>query len=208
MPSKLLFLPGALGRMDFWRPAAELIRHPAESIHIGWPGFGPTPAEPGVNGIDDLVAKVVNELDGPCALIAQSMGGVVAIRAALARPEHVTHLILAATSGGLDTAGHGAEDWREFVRNDFPALPDWFLNYHEDLTALLSQLRMPVLLLWGDVDPISPLTIGEKLARHLPHADLQVFEGADHDLAYTHAAAVAALIDQHLNRSIPKSASA
>ena len=199
MPSKLLFLPGALGRMDFWRPAAELIRNQAEKIHIGWPGFGPTPAEPDVNGIDDLVAKVVNQLDSPCALIAQSMGGVVAIRAALARPEHVTHLILAATSGGLDSADLGAEDWRIFVKKDFPTLPDWFLSYHEDLTEQLSKLRMPVLLLWGDADPISPVKVGEKLAKHFSHAHLEIFEGADHDLAHTHAAAVATLIDQHLS---------
>ena len=198
MPSKLLFLPGALGRMDFWLPAAELIRHPAQKTHVGWPGFGPTPADPGVNGIDDLVAMVVDQLDGPCALVAQSMGGIVAIRAALARPERVTHLVLAATSGGMDIAGLGAQDWRALVRRDFPALPDWFINEHEDLTGQLSKLRMPVLLLWGDADPISPVAVGQKLAHHLPHASLQVFNGADHDLAYTHAAAVAALIGQHL----------
>ena len=205
MPSKLLFLPGALGRMDFWLPAADLLRHPAQRRHMGWPGFGPTPADPGVNGIDDLVAMVVDEMDGPCALIAQSMGGVVAIRAALARPEHVTHLVLAATSGGMDIAGLGAQDWREMVRKDFPALPDWFLNDHADLTPQLSALRMPVLLLWGDADPISPVAVGKQLARHLPHASLHVFNGADHDLAYTHAAAVAALIARHLNAPAPTS---
>ena len=134
------------------------------------------------------------------------MGGVVAIRAALARPEHVTHLVLAATSGGMDiawprrarrTGGNGAQG--------IPALPDWFLNDHADLTPQLSALRMPVLLLWGDADPISPVAVGEQLARHLPHASLQVFNGADHDLAYTHAAAVAALIARHLNAPAPTS---
>lgn len=191
--------------MDFWLPAAGQVRHPAQKRHIGWPGFGPTPADPGVNGIDDLVAMLVDEMDTPCALVAQSMGGVVAIRAALARPEHVTHLVLAATSGGMDIAGLGAQDWRALVRNDYPTLPDWFLNDHQDLTPQLSALRMPVLLLWGDADPISPVAVGQQLARHLPHADLHVIEGADHDLAYTHAAAVAALIDQHLNAPPPTS---
>ena len=189
--------------MDFWLPAADLVRHPAQKRHMGWPGFGPTPADPGVNGIDDLVAMVADEMDGPCALVAQSMGGVVAIRAALARPEYVTHLVLAATSGGMDIAGLGAQDWRALVRKEFPTLPDWFLNHQEDLTPQLSALHMPVLLLWGDADPISPVAVGQQLARHLPHARLQVFNGADHDLAYTHAAAVAALIDQHLNVPAP-----
>lgn len=126
------------------------------------------------------------------------MGGVIAIRVALARPDLVTHLVLAETSGGIDVAGLGAQDWRPFVRNEHPTLPDWFLNYHEDLTERLSELRMPALLLWGDADPISPVKVGEKLAACLPRADLRIFEGADHDLAFTHAAQVAALIDRHL----------
>ncbi|GGY08012.1 hypothetical protein GCM10007386_43110 [Pseudoduganella dura] len=78
------------------------------------------------------------------------MGGVIAIRVALARPDLVTHLILAATSGGMDVTGLGAEDWRPFVRSDHPALPGWFLDDREDLTERLSELRMPVLLLWGE----------------------------------------------------------
>ena len=198
MPSKLFFLPGALGRMDFWVPAADLVRTPAEKIHVGWPGFGPTPAEPGVNGIDDLVDRLVAQMDAPCALIAQSMGGVVAIKAALAKPARVTHLVLVATSGGLDAAALGAADWRAFVRNEHPALPDWFLTYHEDLAGQLARLDMPVLLLWADADPISPVAIGEALQARLPRAGLHVFTGADHDLAYTHAAQVAACIDRHL----------
>ena len=198
MPSKLLFLPGALGRMDFWGPAAEALDHPAQKIHLGWPGFGPTPAAPGVNGLDDLVDMVVAAMDVPCALIAQSMGGIVAIRAALARPDRVTHLILAATSGGMDTAEFGAEDWRGFVRTNYPSLPDWFLNDHEDLTGQLHLLTMPVLLLWGDTDAISPVAIGQHLATHLPRATLHIFPAADHDLAYTHATEIAACIDHHL----------
>lgn len=201
LPSRLLFLPGAIGRMDYWLPVADLLHHPAEQRQVGWPGFGPTPAEPGVQGIDDLVTRVADQLDRPSALIAQSMGGVVAIRAALARPEQLTHLVLTATSGGLDVTALGAQNWRDDVRARFPTLPDWFLNCHEDLTHRLAQLRMPVLLLWGDADPVSPVRVGEKLAECLPDARLHVFEGAGHDLAYTHAAQVAALIDRHLAES-------
>jgi len=199
MPTKLVFLPGALGRMDFWIPTAALIRHPAEKIHFGWPGFGPTPPDPDVNGIDDLVDKVIAALNVPSALIAQSMGGTIALRVALARPDLVTHLILAETSGGIDVTGLGAEDWRPFVRNDYPALPGWFLDYHEDLTDRLHRISIPTLLLWGDADPISPVKVGEKLAACLPHSELHVIEGADHDLGYTHAPQVAALIDRLLD---------
>lgn len=201
MPKKLVFLPGALGRMDFWLPAAALIRHPAEKIHFGWPGFGPTPPDPDVTGIDDLVNKVIATLNVPSALIAQSMGGTIALRVALAVPDMVTHLVLAETSGGMDMTGLGAEDWRPFVRNDYPALPGWFLDYHEDLTERLPQINMPTLLLWGDADPISPVNVGKKLAAFLQHSELHVIEGADHDLGYSHAPQVAVLIDRLLGSS-------
>ena len=62
-PSKLLFLPGASGNSEFWRPAAERLAHPAQQAHIGWPGFGSTPPDPSVTGMADLVARVLPEID-------------------------------------------------------------------------------------------------------------------------------------------------
>ncbi len=62
-PSKLLFLPGASGNTDFWRPAAERLAHPAQPVHIGWPGFGSTPPDPSVTGMADLVARVLPAID-------------------------------------------------------------------------------------------------------------------------------------------------
>lgn len=198
MPSKLLFLPGALGRTELWIPVANRLVHPAKKIHLGWPGFGSTPPDPQVNGIDDLVAKVVAEIDQPTALIAQSMGGVIAIRAALEKPVLVTHLVLSVTSGGMDMRDHGAEDWRPSFHEANPSLPRWFSTYQEDLTPSLPKLRIPTLLLWGDADPISPVGVGQRLASLLPHAKLHIFSGGEHDLASTFAADVAPLIDAHL----------
>jgi poly(3-hydroxyoctanoate) depolymerase len=39
---------------------------------------------PAVNGFEDLVGLVLERLDGTVDLVAQSMGGVVALRVALA----------------------------------------------------------------------------------------------------------------------------
>jgi pimeloyl-ACP methyl ester carboxylesterase len=198
-PQRLLFLPGASGNIRFWHPVAERLRHGAERIHLGWPGFGGTPPDPGVNGFDDLLALVLGQMDRPCALIAQSMAGVLALRAALARPQRVTHLVLCATSGGVPMAGLGAEDWRASFQAAHPHLPDWFATATTDLTSQLPGVRQPVLLLWGDADPISPVAVGERLAALLPHARLEVIPGGDHDLALERAATVAPLIDAHLN---------
>lgn len=197
-PSKLLFLPGASGNTEFWRPAAKLLDHPAQRIHIGWPGFGSTPPDPNVTGMADLVARVLPEIDQPTALVAQSMGGIVAVWAALERPELVTHLVLTVTSGGVDMSALGAQDWRPDFEAANPNLPRWFLDDRTDFSTRLAELQMPVLLLWGDADPISPVRVGQCLAELLPRNELHVFAGGGHDLGFTHTAEVAGLIDRYL----------
>lgn len=199
-PTTLLFLPGASGNPHFWEPVANLLAHPAQRIHFGWPGFGPTPADSAINGIDDLVAMVTAQITGPTALIAQSMGGLVALRAALEKPELVTHLILTVTSGGIDISDLGAEDWRPAFSAANPAMPDWFASDRQDMTARLGAISAPALLLWGDADPISPVAVGERLASLLPYSELRVVPGGTHDLGASHAATVAPLIAAHLAR--------
>lgn len=126
------------------------------------------------------------------------MGGVIAVRAALARPDSITHLVLCATSGGLDMSALGAQDWRaEFLAAN-PAAPRWFVDDRSDLSAFLPAIAVPTLLLWGDADPISPVAVGERLHRLLPNSRLAVIAGGTHDLAITHADEVARLIDAHL----------
>jgi pimeloyl-ACP methyl ester carboxylesterase len=149
-------------------------------------------------GFDDLLALVLTWVNHPCALIAQSMGGVLALRAALAGPERITHLVLCATSGGLPMAALGAENWRESFQAAHPQLPDWFATDTTDLSSRLPELTLPVLLLWGEADPLSPVAVGKRLATLLPHARLHVLPGANHDLGLLHADQVAALIDAHL----------
>jgi poly(3-hydroxyoctanoate) depolymerase len=197
-PERLLFLPGASGDTSFWRPLEARLACPAERRHLSWPGFGDTPPRPGVEGFDDLLALVLEPLDRPCALIAQSMGGVLALRAALARPRWVTHLVLCATSGGLPMAELGATDWRDSFRTSLAHLPDWFATETTDLSGHLAEIAAPTLLLWGDADPFSPVAVGERLARRLPRARLEVINGGDHDLGLHHAGRLAPLVDAHL----------
>lgn len=197
-PAKLLLLPGASGDTRFWGPVSRLLKHPAERAFLGWPGFGTTPPDPSVQGLDDLVARVLRELDQPCALLAQSMGGVIALRAALQRPERVTHLVLAVTSGGIDVGALGAEDWRPAFFQSNPTVPRWFGVPQPDLTQELRGVHIPTLLLWGDADPISPVAVGAALEQLLPHATLQVLRGGGHGLVHDDPAFAARHIEAHL----------
>ncbi len=195
-PEKLIFLPGAAGSPNFWRTVSDLVHYPASRSLLGWPAFDRVPRDPNVNSIADLVAMVVKEMDRPCALIAQSMGGIVAVQAALERPELLTHLVLAVTSGGVDMSD--AEDWRPSFRAANPQAPSWFADYREDLSDRIASIKAPTLLLWGDADPISPVAVGKRLHELLPDSRLDVISGGKHDLAVKFAPEIARLIGEHL----------
>ncbi len=206
MPTRLLFLPGASGNTSFWKPVADALAYPCDRMHYGWPGFGPTPPDEAVRSMDDLVAKVVADIDRPTALIAQSMGGVVALRTVLAKPKLITHLILTATSAGIDISDLGAQDWRESFQTANPTFPRWFADYTENLTEQIRGIDIPVMLLWGDADPISPVSVGQRLESLLIHSKLHVIRGGDHNLANTFAGVVAQLIDGFLKNHGPLAA--
>lgn len=108
-------------------------------------------------------------------------------------------MVLAATSGGLPMAEHGAQDWRPAFRAAHPRVPEWFAICDEDLSARLPSISVPTLLLWGDADPISPVGVGQRLASLLPASRLVVLSGGSHAMALEKADQVAPLIDRHLS---------
>ncbi|QMV03058.1 alpha/beta fold hydrolase [Devosia sp. D6-9] len=195
--AKTFFLPGAGGSAGFWRPVATHLG--LDGRLLAWPGLGNEPHRPDVNGVDDLVSMVLEGLDEPANIIAQSMGGLVAVKVALAAPEKVRRLVLTVTSGGVPVADLGGSDWRADYYAAYPAAARWIGEAREDLSAHLGEIACPTLLLWGDRDPISPVVVGRRLEALLPDARLQVIEGGDHDLAITHAQDVAKLIARHIN---------
>jgi pimeloyl-ACP methyl ester carboxylesterase len=196
----LLFLPGAGGSPMFWRPLGDLLPADWRKTYLGWPGLGAQPHDPNVEGLDDLVDLAEREIDGPVIIAAQSMGGIIAVRLALRHPDKVRGLVLTVTSGGIDPGKHGASDWRGDYRKSFPEAAPWIMTAHADQGTELHRITAPALLIWGDADPISPVSVGEDLARLLPNARLHVVTGGTHDLAQERAAEVAPLIREHVER--------
>jgi pimeloyl-ACP methyl ester carboxylesterase len=197
----LMFLPGASGNIHFWRPVSDRLRHSGARRFFSWPGFGGAPLEPDVKCFADLVTRVTREIAAPVDVLAQSMGGVVAVLAALEKPDLVRHLVLSVTSGGVDLASFGASDWRAAFRERTPSQPDWFLNERSDLTARLRDVTAPVLLLWGDADPISPVGVGRRLAELFPCSELVIVAGGTHDLVHDRADDIAPIVEHHLQRA-------
>jgi len=196
---KTLFLPGASGSASYWKPVAAHAQ--LNGVFFSWPGLGVEPSEPGINNINDLTALVSSEITEPVNIVAQSMGGVIAIKLALAFPSLVKCLVLAVTSGGVPVADLGGADWRSDYFAEFPQAARWIADPVSDLSDQIPSIEAPTLLLWGDADPISPVAVGERLSALLPHARLRIFPHADHDLAQTHAGAVATEVKRHLMAS-------
>jgi pimeloyl-ACP methyl ester carboxylesterase len=196
-PDQVVYLPGIRGEAAFWEPVATRVAAVAPSDVLRYPwasGSGPIGD---AASFDELAGAVAARIDRPTALVAQSLGGIVAVRAAAQRVELVTHLVLVATSGGVRTDDLGVVDWKSPFFEAYPHVPRW-VGAPLDFASQLSQLTMPTLLLWGDADPISPLAIGERLLSLLPSARLEVMAGGEHDLA------VAAAIAAHLRNEHPR----
>ncbi len=138
----LVFLPGAGGSASFWRPVADRLADLGRAHVLGYPGFDGVPSDPRIKSLDDLFGWLVEQLPpGPSHVIAQSMGGILAARLALERPERVARLVLVATSGGIDVARLGVAEWRDDYRTALPDVPTWFVDDRTDLTGRLAGIR-------------------------------------------------------------------
>lgn len=196
--TRVLFLPGAGASPDFWKPIGALLSPSRTKEYFAWPGLGNQPHDPNVRGWDDLVHMVEARMDGPVDLVAQSMGGIIAATLAIRHPQLVRRLVLTVTSGGVDMARFGASDWRPEYRQLFPSAAAWVTERSTSPFLPIEKITAPTLLLWGDADAISPVAVGRHLAERIPDAHLHVVSGGDHDVAQTHAADLAPLIERHL----------
>jgi pimeloyl-ACP methyl ester carboxylesterase len=201
MPPRVLFLPGASGAGEFWKPVAERLPTDWESVLLDWPGLGEVPPDPRVRAFADLAELVLASIDSPVDLVAQSMGGVVALQVALARTEQVRRLVLVATSGGVDLSPFNIEDWRPEYRAEYPNAAAFITDEATpDLSTALPTIRAPTLLLWAQSDSISPPEVGRYLESRLTRAQarLVILERGDHMFARDYAEEVAPLIQAHL----------
>ncbi|MFN8440346.1 MAG: alpha/beta hydrolase [Caldilineaceae bacterium] len=199
MNRRLLFLPGAGADPAFWRPLGDLLPATWEKIYFGWPGIGHQPPSPQVNGLSDLVTLVEASLgDSQVDLLAQSMGGAIALQVALRHPQRIRRIVLAVTSGGLKIADFGAADWRAAYRQEYPESASWIMEQNFDLEDQLPKIEQPTLLLWGANDPISPVGVGQRLLKLLPNAQLEIVPQGNHGFIHDRPLEVLPSILRHL----------
>jgi len=200
--NNLIFLPGASGSTVFWHPLIEKLPQQYHSKIIGYPGFGDTPESFEVKNFEDLTNYVLNQINDESVIIAQSMGGIFAVAAALQKPQLVKGLVLIATSGGIDLSPFNVQDWREAYRQAFLKYPDWFITTKVNYEEFLSDINIETLLIWGDNDPVSPVQVGQYLNQKFENSTLYVLKGGDHQLAEKHVDEVSVQIKTYLEKLI------
>ncbi|MGL5403239.1 MAG: alpha/beta fold hydrolase, partial [Acinetobacter sp.] len=115
----LVFLAGASGNTQFWNPLVAKLPEAYTKQIIHYPGFHGVATDPEINNFDDLSNYVVAQIQQPSILIAQSMGGIFAIAAALQKTDLVKGLVLIATSGGINLDRFQVQDWRQLYRQEY-----------------------------------------------------------------------------------------
>jgi len=141
--------------LELYRRRPELVATLVlADTYAGWKGSLP---EAEVNA---RVAGVERMLSDPAEAFDATFPGLFA-----ADPPHDVIDVLAAVA---------ADVRRESVRVALAAMSE------ADLTDVLPTIAVPTLLLWGERDARSPLTVAHAFARAIPHAKLAVIPGAGH----------------------------
>jgi pimeloyl-ACP methyl ester carboxylesterase len=198
--NQLVFLPGASGSRNFWQPLITSLQ-PEHYQILAYPGFDGVGAHADLRNLGELQQYLSGQIADDSILIAQSMGAVLAVGLALSQPEKIKALVLMATSGGLNLQSFGCADWRTNYCEQYHQVPDWFLTDQTEFSAAqLAQIKVPVLLLWGDQDPLSHVAVGQYLSEVFENAQLHVIQGGDHLFAVSHAEQVSDLVQSFLQQ--------
>lgn len=195
---RTVYLPGASGSASVYeRLLAEVQPAQEPPLVFDYPGLGASPTRADVGSLDQLYRFVLREMPNQCDLVAVSMGCVLALRAALEQPARIRRLVLIATAGGVDVPALGGSDWRSGWVQRRPTAPRWFIDDHSDFSARLGEIQSPTLLIFGDADPIAPVSVGRFLSERLPRANLEIIPNATHNVVEDFAPELSALIARH-----------
>lgn len=226
----LLLIHGAGGQGRLWGGTFPYLRG-AEVIAPDLPGHGHSPG-PGLRSIEECSAAILELMDAlelpAAALGGHSMGGAIALEAALRAPGRVRGLALLSVTARLFVAPSLLEQLlrdvdaarRWIVENGYGAATPQSVRalglqqlaevapdvLHGDFIACstfdrrsrLDAVRCPALVLCGAEDRLTPLKYVRALQEALPASRLEVLPGAGHMLPMECPQAVGQAVAQFL----------
>ncbi|HEY2093122.1 MAG TPA: alpha/beta fold hydrolase [Thermoanaerobaculia bacterium] len=196
----IVLLHGLGGSSDWFRFNVEVLAESHLVAAADLVGFGRTHARRPLvfEEIAALLSRwIESSFDEPVHLAGNSMGGHIAIHVAAKRPDLVRSLILIDSTGipfAFDPRTHfeygalphrGMAFARVLMRDAFRAGPTTLALafarlLRDDARPLLRELRMPVLLLWGENDPLVPVPYAQQMHELIPQSRLVILPNAGH----------------------------
>jgi pimeloyl-ACP methyl ester carboxylesterase len=211
--ARIVFLHGLGTAGDSWARLVEELPEELEIYAVDIPGHGKSsvPQEFTHEAQAQLMQKFVGGIGGDATVFGHSYGGWLAIGCALSCP-NVKALVIEDSAGlashfkGIVDAGRKKEHFSTMMDNlkrrggqnekvVQRMLESAFESGHIT-DVLLRQLKLPTLILWGELDNRIPIGCADTFHRGIMGSRLVIIDGAKHTPHYTNPKEVAeALLD-------------
>lgn len=199
----LILLHGLSGSRKWWARNVDALASGHRTYCLDLPGFGESRALrwSSLDGAAErLVTWMAHHGLERAAIAGHSMGGAVAALVAASRPDRVDRLIL--VNASIRPVGapfnprsadvprsmrsHTSELMalvaRDFLRCDPASLVLATADViRADWRSRLSHITAPTLVIWGEHDVITPISLGHAIAASIRHAQLAIVPGAGHN---------------------------
>ena len=221
-----ILIHGSGGGHRVWEPLGSRL---AGAVALELPGHPDGDALRDVGAIGRALSDALGHVPAPRVLVGHSLGGAAALEVARTRPDLIDGLVIVASGARLPVpdhamarlrddfaaererllAGFAADPESAGVRAAREAIdacgPDVLLADYEacrtvDLRGRLGSVRVPVLVVAGADDRLTPPWLSEELVRELPQAHMVVIPGARHMPMADVPATLAGLIAAYLAR--------
>ena len=202
----LLVLHGWGSEARKWIKTAEYLAEDFKVIILDLPGFGSSQKPHFIWGLDEYSSFLKDFIDylelEDFFLLGHSFGGSLAAKYALRHPVKKLILVDAAcirkktfkksflrfcskSFESIKNISWIRKNLYRIVKSDYPAsegiMKEIYLKViKQDLSKDLEKIRIPVLIIWGEKDKITPLSQAKIIQDKIKGSELRIIEGADH----------------------------
>ena len=199
----LILLHGLSGSGRWWGRNVPAFAANFRTYTVDLPGFGQSHRIrwSRLDGTADQLADWMTAEGVPRAHVAgHSLGGAVAARLASRHPDRVDRLVLVAAAirpqgtwprgravDVVPTLRGGSQGFASMLVRDLLRCHPWsFVTamvdaLQTDWTSHLTRITSPTLVVWGERDALTPLTLGHVIAGTIAGAELFVLPNAGHN---------------------------